>query len=89
MKPHLKVGSYFIASPIQGALGLTIIPMLVCKQTTYRSVSFKIIKDILWSKEELILHHWKVRITFQSNVSDKSCFQLFQQAAETEFYTEK
>jgi hypothetical protein len=40
--------SYFYLLPIQGALGLTIILMLVAvQQTTYRSVSFKIIKDIL------------------------------------------
>jgi hypothetical protein len=36
MKPHLKVGSYFIYSPIQAELlGLTIIPMLVAVQADH------------------------------------------------------
>jgi hypothetical protein len=75
MKPHLKVGSYFIYSynHTDAAGG---------SQTTYRSVSFKII-NILWSKE-LILGIIEKLVTFffQSSSADKSCFQLFQQAIE-------
>jgi hypothetical protein len=48
MKPHLKVVAIlFIVSPTSGALGLTIIPMLVAVQADHIKCELLIIKDIL------------------------------------------
>jgi hypothetical protein len=52
MKPHLKVGSYFIyCFNSSEALGSTPPDAGGCQAETHRSVSFKIIKDILCKRE--------------------------------------